>query len=139
MQRSVIKEVEAEYGLQFWDVVAGYAEDGHSITATAKILGYTHEHSLRRMHEKNRPDIKFAEGQSSLWAKDAREQRKGICTPAQAALLVRIREANPRYVWVEHDGIRDTIAGHSRRAGKQKNTIYKRIEHGMTLAQALAK
>lgn len=33
--------VEAEYGMAFRDVVAGFAADGESVSATAGILGYS--------------------------------------------------------------------------------------------------
>jgi hypothetical protein len=57
--RSVIKEVEQEYGQPFWDVVAEYAADGNSITMTAKILGYRDGSTLLYLRNRYRPDIKF--------------------------------------------------------------------------------
>lgn len=59
MARSVIKEVEQEYGQSFWDVVAEYAADGNSITMTAKILGYRDGSTLLYLLNRYRPDIKF--------------------------------------------------------------------------------
>lgn len=47
MARSVIAEVEAEYGEPFWDVVRGFAADNYSLNTTAKIIGYKNPQGLR--------------------------------------------------------------------------------------------
>lgn len=59
MARSVIAEVEAEYGEPFWEVVAAYAADGHSMQMTAKILGYTAGSALWYLIKSHGKDIQF--------------------------------------------------------------------------------
>jgi transposase-like protein len=57
--RSVIKEVEQEYGEPFWDVVAAYAADGNSMTMTARILGYVDGSTLWYLLRHHKKDIQF--------------------------------------------------------------------------------
>jgi len=57
--RSIIKEVEQEYGEPFWDVVAAYAADGNSMTMTAKILGYKDGSTLWYLLRYHKKDIQF--------------------------------------------------------------------------------
>lgn len=59
MARSVIAEVEQEYGQPFWDVVRAYAADGNSMQMTAKILGYTNGSSLWYLINHHKIDIEF--------------------------------------------------------------------------------
>lgn len=59
MARSVIKEVEEEYGQPFWDVVSDYAADGNSMQMTARILGYKNGSALWYLVQKYGKDIKF--------------------------------------------------------------------------------
>lgn len=47
MARSVVKEVEAEFGQPFIEVVRGFAADNYSCSSTAYILGYKHQTALR--------------------------------------------------------------------------------------------
>jgi hypothetical protein len=47
MARSVVAEVEEEYGEPFWDVVRGYAADNYACDTTARILGYENSQGLR--------------------------------------------------------------------------------------------
>ena len=61
MARSVIKQVEQEYGEPFWDVVAAYAADGNSMTMTAKILGYRDGSTLWYLIRHHKKEIKFPE------------------------------------------------------------------------------
>lgn len=49
MARSVVAEVEAEYGQPFWDVVRGFAADNYGCDTTARILGYTKPGSFREL------------------------------------------------------------------------------------------
>lgn len=46
-----IREIEAEFGEPFWDVVRGFAEMGYGRTATAGILGYSRVGFLRFLWE----------------------------------------------------------------------------------------
>ena len=59
MARSVISEVEQEYGEPFWDVVRAYAADGNWMQMTAKILGYTNGSSLWYLIKHHKKDIEF--------------------------------------------------------------------------------
>lgn len=47
MARSIVAEVEQEYGEPFWDVVRGFAADNYSLNTTAKIIGYSNPQGLR--------------------------------------------------------------------------------------------
>lgn len=49
MARSVVAEVEEEFGMPFWDVVRGFAEDNYGCDTTARILGYTKPGSFREL------------------------------------------------------------------------------------------
>lgn len=49
MARSIIAEVEAEYGEPFWDVVRGFAADNYGCDTTARILGYKKPNSFREL------------------------------------------------------------------------------------------
>lgn len=49
MKRSIIQEVEEEFGEPFWDVVRGFAEDGYGCNTTAMILGYGDPVCFRRL------------------------------------------------------------------------------------------
>lgn len=49
MARSVVAEVEAEYGEPFWDVVRGFAADNYGCDTTARILGYLKPNSFREL------------------------------------------------------------------------------------------
>lgn len=49
MKRSVVKEVEQEYGEPFWDVVRGFAADNYGCDTTARILGYSSPAGLREL------------------------------------------------------------------------------------------
>ena len=52
MARSVIAEVEQEYGEPFIDVVRGFAADNYACATTARILGYKHPKALRSYLER---------------------------------------------------------------------------------------
>lgn len=49
MRRSIVKQVEEEYGQPFWDVVRGYASDNYGCDTTAMILGYSSPKGLREL------------------------------------------------------------------------------------------
>lgn len=52
MARSVVDEVEKEFGQPFLDVVRGFAADNYACATTAKILGYKHPKGLRSYLER---------------------------------------------------------------------------------------
>lgn len=127
MARSVIQEVEEEFGEPFWDVVRGFAADGHSVHATAILLGYADDStSFRRLIKRNNMNIEFASAQESVFQVEAREYRKGKCSDAQRESLKRASENNPTYKVITYRGFTDTIIGHVRRLGLSKSTVYKR-------------
>lgn len=126
MRRSIVKEVEQEYGDPFWDVVRGFAADGHSIHATAGLLGYASDTPFRRMIKRHGVDIDFASAQKSVFQTEARIDRRGRCTPAQREAADTASLANPGYKRVELFGITDTLAGHAKRVGLSRSTMYKR-------------
>lgn len=59
MARSVVSEVEEEYGQPFWDVVAAYAADGNSMAMTARILGYKDGSALWYLIKHHKKEIAF--------------------------------------------------------------------------------
>jgi hypothetical protein len=124
--RSIVKEVEHEYGQSFWDVVRGFASDGHSIHATATLLGYSSDTPFRRMIQRHGVQIEFASAQESVFQVEARIQRRGKCTDRQRDGAMIASLANPNYKSIEVLGIIDTLAGHARRVGLSRSTVYKR-------------
>lgn len=126
MRRSIISEVENEYGEPFWDVVRGFADDGHSIHATAGLLGYASDTPFRRMIKRHGVKIKFASAQDSVFQAEARIDRRGKCTAGQRQAAQLASLANPSYKRVEIFGITDTLAGHAKRIGLSRTTMYKR-------------
>lgn len=45
--RSIVQQVEQEYGEPFWEIVRGFAADGWGCNTTARILGYSDPVCLR--------------------------------------------------------------------------------------------
>lgn len=58
--------IAAEYGEPFWEVVRGYADDGHSVYGTATLLEYSPP-AFRRLVLRHGVSDWFARGQSSAW------------------------------------------------------------------------
>lgn len=64
---TIIKQVEAEYGEPFWEVVRGYAADGYGCDTTAGILGYSSPSSFRRLIKRHGVTIDWpAHGQCNV-------------------------------------------------------------------------
>lgn len=124
--RSVIQEVETEYGEPFWSVVEGFARDGHSVEATAQLLGYGSGTPFRRLIKRHGVTIEFADAQSSVFQVEARINRRGKCSHAQKASTERASAANPTYKRIAYGGETDTLAGHARRLGVSISTARKR-------------
>jgi len=124
--RSIIREVEEEYGEPFWYVVAGYAADGHSIHSTADMLGYASDTPFRRLIARHGITIQFASAQESVFQKEARASRIGRCSEAQLAAAKKASAANTGYIYLDYKGVRDTLAGHARRLGMSISTVRKR-------------
>ena len=122
----VMEEVEQEFGLPFWEVVQGFADDGYSATATAELLGYAGPTSFLRLLGRHGKRELFRKGQDTAFALDARASRVGKCSEAMRAACRRASAANPCYRRIEWQGVTDTIAGHARRLGINPRTAYKR-------------
>ena len=124
--RSVIKEVESEFGQPFWEVVRGFADDGYSVHATAEILGYASDTPFRRLIARHGMQIDFASAQESIFQVEARKARRGKCTDAQRAACMSASEKNPGYIFLDYLGATDTLSGHCRRHGISISTARKR-------------
>lgn len=129
MARSVVNEVQEEFGDPFWSVVEGFARDGYSKTATAMILGYNTSSCFLRKLERHRPDIEFVKGQDSICFKEARRDQKGKFTDAMRAALKRTLDARTDVIRIEYKGVTDLISGHARRAGISYTTAYFRYKN----------
>ena len=123
MARSVIDEVEQEYGESFWDVVRGYAEDGHSKYAISGILGYASYPSFIRLIKRHKIDIEFVKGSDSIFSKEEKESRLGKCTDAQLANIAKLCGKNPNYLKIDYNGKIATLAQHARDYGIPERTV----------------
>lgn len=123
MARSVIDEVEEEYGQPFWDVVRGYAEDGHSKYAISGILGYASYPSFIRLIKRHKIDIEFVKGSDSIFAREEKASRRGKCTDAQLANIAKLCSKNPTYLKIDYNGKIATLAQHARDCGIPERTV----------------
>ena len=122
----IMRQVESEFGERFWDVVRGFATDGHSVQSTAELLGYSSGSAFRRLIKRHGITIEFADAQSSVFQVEARIARRGKCSEAQKAATERASAANPTYKRIAYSGTTDTLAGHARRLGVSISTARKR-------------
>lgn len=136
-RRSVMAEVEDFFGQPFWDVVKGFAADGESIVATAAILGYASHSSFDRLLTRHGKKHWFRPGVETNGFQSAQASRKGVTTPAMRAAALNAGRHSPTYVWLELDGIMDTVAGHARRVGISRCTVYNRHARGIDWVTAL--
>lgn len=132
MKRSVIQEVEDEFGEPFTDVVRGLADDGESIHAIAYILGYSSPSAFRRIAKKM--DIKFVKGSQSNGTKASKASIGS--TPARIDAARKASAANPNYIRLTIDGIYDTLSSHCRRIGIPVSTVRNRLRKGMSNQEA---
>lgn len=133
-KRSVIAEVEAEYGEPFWDVVKSFADDGESIEATAALLGYSGSKTLRIMLKKRGYERWFKPATQTNGFKSAHESRRG---KSNRNAITAMQAKNPCYVRLELDGKLDTVAGHAKRIGISVKTVYNRKYRGIDWITAL--
>ena len=119
------RAIADEFGLPFWDVVKGFADDGLSVKATADVLEYSHS-AFRRLAERHGKKHWFKVGHDSLVPKQEKAERRGKCSPALREALVLASSKNPNYIRIEYRGVTDTLAGHARRLGLSHSTVYKR-------------
>lgn len=129
MARSVVSEVEQEFGEPFWSVVEGFARDGYSKTATAMILGYSTSSCFLRKLERHRPDIEFVRGPDSVCFKEARKDQRGKFTEGMRAAMKRNLDARTDLIRIEYKGVTDLISGHAKRAGISYTTAYFRYKN----------
>ena len=129
MARSVVSEIEQEFGEPFWSVVEGFARDGYSKTATAMILGYSTSSCFLRKLERYRPDIEFVKGPDSVCFKEARKDQRGTFTEGMRAAMKRNLDARTDLIRIEYKGVTDLISGHAKRAGISYTTAYFRYKN----------
>ena len=55
--KSLIAEAEEEFGEPFWDIVRGFAADGYAAWTTAKILGFPHPETFKRLQVRDEVKI----------------------------------------------------------------------------------
>ena len=123
MARSVMDEVEQEYGEPFWDVVRGYAADGHSKYAISEILGYASYPSFIRLIKRHKIEIEFVKGSDSIFSKEEKASRRGKCTDAQLAHIAKLCGKNPNYLKIDYNGKIATLAQHARDCGIPERTV----------------
>lgn len=123
MARSVVSEVEQEFGELFWDVVRGYANDGHSKYAISEILGYASYPSFIRLIKRHKIDIEFVKGSDSIFSKEEKASRRGKCTDAQLAHIAKLCGKNPNYLKIDYNGKIATLAQHARDYGIPERTV----------------
>ena len=111
MARSVVSEIEQEFGEPFWSVVEGFARDGYSKTATAMILGYNTSSCFLRKLDRFRPDIQFVKGPDSVCFKEARKDQRGRVTDRMKAAFERNSFS------IEYKGVIKTFRKHAADAG----------------------
>jgi hypothetical protein len=119
------REIAKEHGMSFPAVVRLYAEAGHSMTDTAKILERD-PGAFRRLCQRQGWESLFKRGEDSIGAQQARVERRGVCTDGLRSACNAASDANPGYQWVTWGGVTDTLAGHSRRLGVAYSTVVKR-------------
>jgi hypothetical protein len=120
------REIAKEHGMSFPALVRLYAEAGHSIHDTAKILERD-PGSFRRLCQRQGWDALFKRGEDSVASKQARADRRGVCTDGLKSACKAASDANPTYVWVTWDGVTDTLTGHCRRIGMPVGTVRNRL------------
>ena len=126
-----IARAEAEFGAGIQDILQGFASDGESLSTTADILGMNRK-TLRRFVSRRGFEIAFPDAES---CNAKRNQRRPGCLRG----VRRASECNPHYVRLEFEGVVDTIAGHCRRIGLSKSTVYKRFARGLPAQMALSR
>lgn len=124
------REVAREHGMSFEKAVMGYADDGYSMTMTAQIIGMSPSAFTRLCHRYGWRE-RFKTGKHCLGSKMSTVARTGVCTDKQRASAQAASDANPLYVCIEYQGVADTLAGHCKRLGLSRSTVYKRWARGI--------
>lgn len=137
LRSGIAARAEQEYGMAFWDIVAGFAEDNESLASTAAILGYASStglikilvvHGRRHLFNKN--------GRSSNASIAARAIRRvaGNLSPAQLAasrkgLAVSYANRLKRNA-IKYKGKVATISDHAKDGGVIPSTAFRRLHAG---------
>lgn len=91
--RDIMHAVEEEYGQPFWEVVRGFAEDGHSSSATGVMLGFGSAASFRRLVARFGPrDIDWPEPNQSVLFKEGIKERT-VTERLREAFLANLAKA----------------------------------------------
>lgn len=98
MARSIIAEVEAEYGEPFWDVVRGFAQDGYALNTVSKIIGYADGMGLRYQLKKHGIKIDWPAQGQSLAHKEPGPQTEQHKINARAAQMAARETIETRYL-----------------------------------------
>lgn len=128
---SVVKQVEAEYGQPFWDVVKGYADDGESMNATARILGYSSTGAFHKLVVKHGKKELFKPGIETNSFKES-----GKRNPLTEKRIKQLKALQASHFF-EFEGVLDSIAGHAKRKGINRVTVGTRMKAGWSLESAL--
>ncbi|MFA5387887.1 MAG: hypothetical protein WC322_05920 [Candidatus Paceibacterota bacterium] len=109
---AIMREVEAETGELFEKTVRRYAEQGMTMTSASLILGYRGHGPFIRLCKKHG---------WTQWFENSKPQEYFREFPKEHHM-----GPPPASIYVEHDGITDTLAGHARRLGLSRYTVYHR-------------
>lgn len=109
----VMNEVYWDSRKDFAQTVKEYAQQGYTMSAVANLLGYKSHSAFTRLCDK------YSWRQWFSNSKPLPSNR--IYNPEDAK-----RMTPPNAIFVEYQGIRDTLAGHAKRLGLSKSVIYRR-------------
>jgi hypothetical protein len=129
--RRLMSEAEAEFGMKFLDIIKDLAESGEGRAAVAGMIGMSKNTLLRILESENFDFSVFPEPTQCNSYKQSSRARPTLKDTS------RLAKANPYYRWVEIDGVRDTILGHSKRNGISHRTVFNRIYRGVPVERAL--
>ena len=108
----IIKQIEAESGQPFEEIVRLYAKELQvTMNEASVLLGYASHSPFIRLCRKHGWD-KWFEGNKPRKADREYSSKHSMGSPAQ--------------VIVEIDGVTDNLAGHARRLGIPRKTVYNR-------------
>lgn len=116
-------EVAREAGTSFQNVVKFYAEQGHSIAGTARLLGYQSQSAFNRLcHRQGWTDWFLPPCETIEWREAPRHTQKSLSTERARQMTACQKQA----VSVEYGGVTASLAEHARRLGLKKTTVYNR-------------
>lgn len=127
------KAIEAEYGMSFWSVVKGFADDNESIRSTASIIGYSRNGLLELIKRHKMRHLFKGTGHQSNTSRAYYDRVKTSKTMSEKELIAsrsnlkkaqRLRKNQVAFVF---NGISDSMRGHSLRCGIPIGTSYQRL------------